>query len=168
MTQFISMEWTLIAATFGLSLCHFEHFWGWGNTVSCRRECESHIVEMFKFMYSGCVLECISSLHLYNIHCNCNNSYNSRIYKPHTIIINDSNCGRVSTSCELSSLSIAVCDGGTEGEDLIPLNNVVIDNRDVTGRSRCGTRSTSSSKCNRTCSSNKVCTSYGVRDCCLL
>ena len=132
--------------------------------MSCRRECESHIVEIFKFMYSGCVLECISSLHLYNIHCTCNNSYNSRIYKPHTAI-NDSSCGRVSTRCELSSLSIAVCDGCTEGEDLIPLNQEVLDNSNVTGRSRYGTRSTSSSKRNRTCSSNKVCTSYGVRKC---
>ena len=41
MTQFISMEWSPLAATSGLSLYDFKHFWGQG---SCRRECESHIV----------------------------------------------------------------------------------------------------------------------------
>ena len=26
------MEWSLLAATFGLLLCKFQLFWGWGNS----------------------------------------------------------------------------------------------------------------------------------------
>ena len=50
----------------------------------------------------------------------------------HTVIINDSSCGRVSISSEPSSLSIVVLDGGSEGENLILLKTKIRDKRDVT------------------------------------
>jgi len=83
-----------------------------------------------------------------------------------TIIISDGSWGRVTTSRELSRLSIAVLNAGSERECFILFQNEVIVNGDGTSWCWRVPRSTSSSKGSQTCNTNEVSTSSQSPICC--